>query len=177
MFPSAQNQTILDRTCGNFTPNILTVTCGKDLMKRYQWNCFPRQCPSRIFSKLAMFLLNVALYWLTSSTYYIQVKRLVVQDDFKPNSAAVTIDFLIRKGLISPDNGEYVDVTNCLTGFTINDLSKHLSAFRYAMVLCNQLHVVQSVPYLHSDVGGATWRLIELVSSLSRSLNTISDDL
>ncbi|XP_078483304.1 uncharacterized protein LOC144743414 [Ciona intestinalis] len=32
-----------------------------------------------------------------------EVKELVVSDDFKPNSAGVTLDFLIRKGFVSPD--------------------------------------------------------------------------
>lgn len=33
-----------------------------------------------------------------------QVKEALIKEDFKPNSAAVTLGFLIRKGLVNPDN-------------------------------------------------------------------------
>jgi 8-oxo-dGTP pyrophosphatase MutT (NUDIX family) len=32
-----------------------------------------------------------------------QVKEAIIRDDFKPNSAAITLDFVIRKGLLAPD--------------------------------------------------------------------------
>ena len=35
-----------------------------------------------------------------------QVKSLIVQEDFKPNCAAVTLDFLFRKGIVLPDEGK-----------------------------------------------------------------------
>ncbi len=37
-----------------------------------------------------------------------KVKEAIISDDFKPNSAAITLGFLIRKGLINPDNCELV---------------------------------------------------------------------
>ena len=35
-----------------------------------------------------------------------QVKELIVQDNFKPNCAFIILDFLIRHGFITPDTGE-----------------------------------------------------------------------
>lgn len=34
-----------------------------------------------------------------------QVKELLATDDFKPNSAMVVLDFLIRHSLVEPDTG------------------------------------------------------------------------
>lgn len=43
-----------------------------------------------------------------------QVKELVASDDFKPNSAMVVLDFLIRHSLLEPDTGVVVsDVPSC----------------------------------------------------------------
>lgn len=36
-----------------------------------------------------------------------KVKDLITSSNFKPNSAAVTLDFLIRRGLINPDETDY----------------------------------------------------------------------
>ena len=33
-----------------------------------------------------------------------EIKKAVIRDDFKPNCALITINFLIRKGIITPDN-------------------------------------------------------------------------
>lgn len=42
-----------------------------------------------------------------SSAHFVlcQVKELLATDDFKPNSALVILDFLIRHSLIEPDTG------------------------------------------------------------------------
>ena len=38
-----------------------------------------------------------------------EIKKAVISDDFKPNSALITINFLMRKGLITPDeNSNYL---------------------------------------------------------------------
>lgn len=31
----------------------------------------------------------------------------IVSDDFKPNSALIVLDFLVRHGFITPENGKY----------------------------------------------------------------------
>ncbi|XP_039259163.2 uncharacterized protein LOC120335663 [Styela clava] len=33
-----------------------------------------------------------------------EIKNLIIQDNFKPNCAAITLDFLIRHGFVTPDN-------------------------------------------------------------------------
>ena len=44
-----------------------------------------------------------------------EVKEVVVGNDFKPNCAGITIDFLIRHGLIHPDDTpDYVEIVNTL---------------------------------------------------------------
>jgi len=35
-----------------------------------------------------------------------KVKKAIVSDDFKPNSAAVTLNFLMRKGLVTIDHSK-----------------------------------------------------------------------
>lgn len=35
-----------------------------------------------------------------------QLKKAIISDDFKPNSALITLDFLMRHGLITPDEDE-----------------------------------------------------------------------
>ena len=37
-----------------------------------------------------------------------QLPELIVQDSFKPNSAAIVLDFLIRHNIINPDNGKVI---------------------------------------------------------------------
>jgi hypothetical protein len=34
------------------------------------------------------------------------VKTAIISEEFKPNSAAVTLDFLFRKGLLTPDESK-----------------------------------------------------------------------
>lgn len=36
-----------------------------------------------------------------------KVKHAIIQDDFKPNSAVVTLNFLMRKGLLTPDQCKF----------------------------------------------------------------------
>jgi len=36
------------------------------------------------------------------------VKEKIATDEFKPNCALVVLDFMIRHGLVTPDNGEVV---------------------------------------------------------------------
>ena len=36
------------------------------------------------------------------------MKEKIATDDFKPNCALVVLDFMIRHGLVTPDNGEVV---------------------------------------------------------------------
>lgn len=36
------------------------------------------------------------------------MKEKIATDEFKPNCALVVLDFMIRHGLITPDNGEVV---------------------------------------------------------------------
>ena len=36
---------------------------------------------------------------------FFEVKTLIATDEFKPNSALVILDFLIRHGFIDPDSG------------------------------------------------------------------------
>jgi hypothetical protein len=44
-----------------------------------------------------------------------QLKEVVVTDKFKTNCAGVVIDFLIRHGVIKPDDTpEYVEILNLL---------------------------------------------------------------
>lgn len=43
-----------------------------------------------------------------------QIKELVASDNFKPNSAMVVLDFLIRHSFLEPDTGVVVsDVPSC----------------------------------------------------------------
>jgi hypothetical protein len=37
----------------------------------------------------------------------IKVKKVVISQEFKPNSAAITVGFLFRKGLLTPDESNY----------------------------------------------------------------------
>ena len=48
--------------------------------------------------------IEIDLNW----TFFIfqKVKEAVISDEFKPNSAAVTLGFLIRKGLVDPDQSK-----------------------------------------------------------------------
>ena len=44
-----------------------------------------------------------------------QLKEVVVTEKFKTNCAGVVIDFLIRHGLVEPDNtSDYVEIINLL---------------------------------------------------------------
>ena len=44
-----------------------------------------------------------------------KVKTLIATDEFKPNSALVILDFLIRHGFIEPDSGKFtMDVVSFL---------------------------------------------------------------
>ena len=36
------------------------------------------------------------------------MKEKIATDEFKPNCALVVLDFMIRHGLVTPDNGEVV---------------------------------------------------------------------
>lgn len=38
----------------------------------------------------------------------LQVKEKIATDEYKPDSALVVLDFLIRHGLVTPDNGEFL---------------------------------------------------------------------
>lgn len=35
-----------------------------------------------------------------------QLKKAIIEDDFKPNCAVVVLDFLIRHGFVTPEQGE-----------------------------------------------------------------------
>lgn len=37
-----------------------------------------------------------------------QVKNAIIREDFKPNSAVVTLNFLLRKGLLTPDECKFI---------------------------------------------------------------------
>ena len=39
--------------------------------------------------------------------FLLQVKNKLATDDFKPNCALVVLDFMIRHGFVSPDNGNF----------------------------------------------------------------------
>ena len=45
---------------------------------------------------------------ISFTSYLYQVKDEIATDDFKPNCALVVLDFLIRNGFVSPDNGKYI---------------------------------------------------------------------
>lgn len=45
---------------------------------------------------------------ISLTSYLYQVKDEIATDDFKPNCALVVLDFLIRNGFVSPDNGKYI---------------------------------------------------------------------
>ena len=42
--------------------------------------------------------------------HVLQVKELIIGDNFKPNSAFIILDFLIRHSFITPDTGLYTQV-------------------------------------------------------------------
>ena len=41
------------------------------------------------------------------------MKEKIATDEFKPNCALVVLDFMIRHGLVTPDNGEVVASIIC----------------------------------------------------------------
>lgn len=41
------------------------------------------------------------------------MKEKIATDEFKPNCALVVLDFMIRHGLVTPDNGEVVASRIC----------------------------------------------------------------
>ena len=73
------------------------VVCGK-------WKCIIR------FQFMTPVKKNPLLEVSISFTSYLyQVKDEIATDDFKPNCALVVLDFLIRNGFVSPDNGKYIN--------------------------------------------------------------------
>ena len=45
---------------------------------------------------------------MNKSICKIKVKKVVISEEFKPNSAAITVGFLFRKGLLTPDESSLV---------------------------------------------------------------------
>lgn len=61
------------------------------------------------------YLMNINQVWLSLNQFknssglnlnlqiILKVKNAIISDEFKPNSAVVTLNFLFRKGLLTPD--------------------------------------------------------------------------
>ena len=43
------------------------------------------------------------------------MKEKIATDEFKPNSALVVLDFMIRHGFVTPDRGEVLTVQSVFT--------------------------------------------------------------